>query len=1696
MPRSTPSLPRTRHAYGPGPGAHTADHLLVRSDPAGARLLAGALRSLAATGPLLPRLSAVWLSDDEIIAELADAPVAPPPLHPWRTSGDSRHWFLGRESAEARDDAGPAAGTVPFPHLVTVGTTEGLRLLLNLDAGTGLGAVTGPPAARGALIAAMAAELATTPWSEGVRITCVGGAHDLAARHPDRVETLPGIGALLESMPAGAEPAPVLTGWAPRPAHPATPSRVVLVATEPSRAEALGLARLAARAGRTGPRLLVATADEELPGAGYAVRIGEDGRISVPLLGVGEPPGTAPPARTRTPPAAPARRPLSWSAVRPAPVLPYPGAPEARWRFTVVMPDGSELDMDLRADGAAPVRSVGDRLGPHRVPGLYTSEGEPLAPDTPLALTPLRDGCRIFAGAPPEGAAPAPDGGLRLTPEGFARFRDRYVHPDAGGSLVFDRWRTGSGAAERPPEGPVGPVGPARSLGRFAQQAYATLKGGEPPQPGETRSRHPDSFELPGEIFGSPSLLWERGPDHPDRLVLRVGRGAGGPLTLSLPDSEHLGIAAGRDVARRLAGWLVAQIVLLHPPSDVAVRVLTDDSGQDFWHFARWLPPDALMRRGSQQVRIGRDPAAHARQLDEAALIVLERLRTPSGAASLWGAAELVLVLDGPSVLRAAPWATEVLREGPPVGVHVICLATQERRLPALCRTRLVSDGEGLWIGRRGRDGTGPGQRCVPDQWVPAQLEGVARLLAPLREAPAGQLVRHRAARLLDLLDLDDPTAERITDRWQSTPRSPAAVLGGSAGRPLVLDLRGDGPHALVAGMVGSGMEALLCAWLTSLAVANRPDELNLLLVHHDAGEAFVPAARLPHTVGVHTALDPHAAARGLTALTAELGRRQRLVKEAGARDFEQYTVIRATDAAELPALPRLVLVVSDLARLRENCPEFVTGLLDAVRRAPELGVHVVLATRRPADAVDQDVLGFAPLRVVLRVADPADSELLLGTPAAARLDPAPHGLAFVRRASGEPELVRRATLDERPAEPSARREPSGTVRLRLTDWTGAPRQRARRTPAGAGGDALAGLVDAVVEAAGTLDDLPASHVPWPPPLPPSVRLRETAAGPGPLCPVRPRPGARTPVVFGLRDAPGAQGFQQAAWDLDADGPLLVSGHAGSGRTQLLLTLAVAVAEQYSVRDVHLYAVDCGSGALGALTDLPHCGAVVTPDETDRMRRLLDKLVNTVRGRQELITRSGLRSLHAHRQERRAGEGPPYLVLLVDGWQEFRDRARRDGDEGCVRDLVNLLQDTRTGICPVVTGGQEVLDLRGELDRATTLVLGRAGLDGRPPPGSGPGRARYADTGAEAQIALPDRIGETVRETRRRDAGVPLERKPFRIGSSALAADRFSLGPAGRPVGREDVFAWLDRNYRDDACVALLGPRRAGKSWIVKELQERMRSDGLGNVQQVVTLSNRESPGSRDDLAVRLMPALATSARPADALMDLAEAGSGSSRLVLLLDEVGRLTRYTPAAVSWLRDLGQAGAWLVYCGTFKDWNDTRRHALSEPGSSFSNDVNRFPLGPLAEPDAREFLTGTAENEGLLIPPVTADRILRDVGPWPFYLQVVGDALVRAARAGNTRALDDGRELRALIERELLVEKADVFRSRWSEIGPAARAALLDARGGPPKNPNATQGGQLRDVGLLLSQNKWLPDPPFFDWIQYASQELHDEEQHR
>ncbi|MEU1690693.1 BTAD domain-containing putative transcriptional regulator [Streptomyces hirsutus] len=278
-----------------GDAQDVQDALLVGADPEGVRLLDRSLRglaaSLAAESRALPVVYAAWLSAGDLHLQLAQ-PAGKPPA-PWRLGQDQTFWMLAKDDAGRYEDVDTAA---PYPGLVSLGTMDDSRLLLNLESVPGIVSLSGSEADRAAVFASVAAELATNGWSDRMTITLVGFGEDLTPLAPNRLRHLDDIEALLETMEAetrqrrGALGAAghdsVLTGRTGPAQHTRWAPQLVLLAAEPSAEDAVKLAELAADASRLGIGYLVGTGSGDLPGAAWEMEITGEGKLLAPLLGL------------------------------------------------------------------------------------------------------------------------------------------------------------------------------------------------------------------------------------------------------------------------------------------------------------------------------------------------------------------------------------------------------------------------------------------------------------------------------------------------------------------------------------------------------------------------------------------------------------------------------------------------------------------------------------------------------------------------------------------------------------------------------------------------------------------------------------------------------------------------------------------------------------------------------------------------------------------------------------------------------------------------------------------------------------------------------------------------------------------------------------------------------------------------------------------------------------------------------------------------------------------------------------------------------------------------------------------------------------------------------------------------------------------------------------------------------------------
>ncbi len=541
-----------------------------------------------------------------------------------------------------------------------------------------------------------------------------------------------------------------------------------------------------------------------------------------------------------------------------------------------------------------------------------------------------------------------------------------------------------------------------------------TMAAAQAADEAERRIASPDPAQVLLTATGPRRRLWERRAHDPDTLHLRVGltsstpvaveivaeKGAPAdaelppaptarnvPVPLPLPLLGVLGLAGPLDRSRGLARWLIGQAAALHSPRDLPDRgpvrrpgggpalelgplaaALRAAQGRGL-HRAGRLGPGHGRAAGGRAGRRGDRAAGEGPQHARRAWPARSGRPAPTWGRRSWSC------WTGPGCCGASPACLRCWPRPARPACTPICIDESERMLPEECAAVASWDPElPACVNLRG-GGLEVLGRVLADQVSPAWADRMARALAPVRDVSRddADAAIPAAARLLDLIGMPDPDAGAIADVWARLGRTTAAPIGVSADGPFVVDLRADGPHGLIAGTTGAGKSELLQSIIASLAVANRPESMTFVLIDYKGGSAFKDCARLPHTVGMVSDLDGHLTERALASLSAELKRREEILLHAGAKDIEDYWDTRRR-RPELDPLPRLVLIIDEFASLVAELPDFVTGLVGIAQRGRSLGVHLILATQRPAGVVSADIRANTNLRIALRVTDSAES--------------------------------------------------------------------------------------------------------------------------------------------------------------------------------------------------------------------------------------------------------------------------------------------------------------------------------------------------------------------------------------------------------------------------------------------------------------------------------------------------------------------------------------------------------------------------------------------------------------------------------------------------------------------------------------------------------------------------------------------------
>jgi DNA segregation ATPase FtsK/SpoIIIE, S-DNA-T family len=996
-----------------------------------------------------------------------------------------------------------------------------------------------------------------------------------------------------------------------------------------------------------------------------------------------------------------------------------------------------------------------------------------------------------------------------------------------------------------------------KATAAFREELTALAEVAEEANRAEVAARcreHPSLADCTAAAREGGQLLWTRRPDGESFTEIRLGAGrlpARNAITLPDPrglprelwtelvaksepfafvdgvpvvarPAQHggIGVAGSRPSALAVARGLVAQLAVLHSPAELVLTGFASTQTSPDWDWVKWLPHTTSPHSPLGARHLAADTSAAVALLSELEALVESRADGEDSGPSVF-----VIVEDDAPCERSR--LVELAEIGWRHGVHVLWLAVDVTLLPAACRTYLSVE-HATGTGHVGYAHDGVRVESVAVELLDdASATDLARRLAPLVDTGAKVDDASDLPRSISLLNVAEPAltpaAEAVLERWQENrsvvrgplaPQKPSreagtlrAVVGMSATGAHALDLRADGPHALVGGTTGSGKSELLQSWILALAVAHSPQRVTFLLVDYKGGSAFQEFEELPHVVGQVTDLTPHLVHRALTSLSAELKNRERLFAQHRVKDLAE---LERRDAAAAP--PSLVIVVDEFAALVKELPEFVDGVVNVAQRGRSLGVHLILATQRPAGVIKDNLRANTNLRLALRTADEADSLDVLGSSQAAFFDPALPGRAVSKTGPGRlvPFQAGYAggwTADVAPPpevfveELSFGRSTVWQVRAAVPSVTDLGPTDITR---------MVGAVHAAFRHA----RMRLPHQPWKPPLKPVYDLMTISSE------------VDSEIFFGFRDDPENQQQPLVSFRPDVDGNLAVFGTGGTGKTTLLRVIAAAVGDTPNPL-CHVYGLDFSGRGLAMLEEFPHVGSVITGSDHERVARLLGRLREIVDERATRYARADAGTITDYRTKQGATPDPRILVLL-DGIGAFRkayeatERSRwfdvlvAIASEGRQVGVHLVLSADRPPALPSVLGAavQTRVALRLADDTDYALIGEPLGVLSSASP---PGRALLR--GSEIQVANLGKHRDVAAQAMRiramaqamRDRGVPaappIERLAEEVPLSLLPA---SLD--GRPVLGLASETLAPHTFEPVGSFLISGPPKSGRT--------------------------------------------------------------------------------------------------------------------------------------------------------------------------------------------------------------------------------------------------------------------------------------------
>ena len=905
---------------------------------------------------------------------------------------------------------------------------------------------------------------------------------------------------------------------------------------------------------------------------------------------------------------------------------------------------------------------------------------------------------------------------------------------------------------------------------------------------------------------GAKPRLWYRRPQDTDFLWLRIGKGKGKPsFSVGLPnfndpfdplaalpealarefdevpdlpfmvDLKRVGslavISSDAGTAYNAIRRLLLDLLVHHSPKDLQVAVLSDiEEAAARWSWLKWAPHTAALDNPVGPRRV----ALRGGTITDAIEWLFGEYRSRRDershfAQSETDAASIVCIVDDRGQVRQTRELATLAERGHEQKIYLVFLG--ERNLPRI-RARLDVSDQGAFRYSETWEG-GVSQRGSAEGVDAAEIESVARCLARLEamgDKPSYALPETLS--MAQMLEANPLNAELLRRNWE-TPRSERELLQFPFGvrstrdglEPVAINLLpaeiegGEGAyHTILIGTTGSGKSEIMKAMVLGAIHKYSPRQLNFFFMDFKGGSTFDPFKDLPHVTGIVTNLNPGLVERGLDALESEINRRQARFVEVAKKNIWDYNQMRSAQP-----MPHLVLFLDEFTR---GLKEFdrLPGILDTlVRLGRSLGMYLVLGNQDVNAAVD-NLLTNVGWRIALMVARSEEMSIIdKNLPPARR---AGHGylrsllgdiyefqagyagkplLALSAKSTAEISIYEVEADGQRKLKPIARQASASagdaSEEQKLAEKQKLPTEQdvwiecARQAALEAGLETARPIyldpLPTEISLASVLDEALLyrrfSERQWS-----GVKNADSHLMAPLGCLDFPKECVQRPMLVNFNEM---------------DGHLWLVGKPNSGKSMTLTSLLLSLAITHTPEEVNFYILECGAGIPGYIENLPHTGAFIHTDETERFQRLLNYLDGL------MDERTKRKSGRAESEDFETNMAAPLssrtcsqaeIFLAINNFAELRkaypDEAMR---------ISRYAQDGKAaGVHLIIATNQGLSDLPGRIsNNIARKILLNVGQDEymeiahkmmHPPALYAPGRGHWVGAEiAECQIARP-----------------------------------------------------------------------------------------------------------------------------------------------------------------------------------------------------------------------------------------------------------------------------------------------------------------------------------------------------------------------